>query len=103
MISLKYIWAVLIVIESNIFLSIKVVDCNLLDSNDLAKNFQGHDCILSALGSPGLTLSRITFPLDSMKQIVTAMRSTNLKRIIIVSSQYTKCKNKINYKFYHIK
>jgi putative NADH-flavin reductase len=71
---------------------LKIIKCNLLDVSQLKTHFAGHDCILSALGSPGLTLWKPTFALDSMRLIVEAMRATGLKRIILVSSQYTKRK-----------
>jgi putative NADH-flavin reductase len=79
--------------------SLNVIKCNILDVNDLKKHFVGHDCILSALGSPGLTLWKLTFVLDSMKVIVDAMRQTNLKRIIIVGSQFSKRKIKKKHSF----
>ena len=59
----------------------------------MAKNFQGHDCVFSSLGNMGLCSSE-SFPQQSMLQIITAMHSAKLKRIILVSSQYTKRKLK---------
>lgn len=84
----------MLILNIEIKFILKVVKCNLLDVNELTKQFAGHDAILSSLGSPGLTCSRITFPLDSMKVIVSAMRSNKLKRLILVSSQYTKRNDK---------
>jgi putative NADH-flavin reductase len=77
---------------------LKIIKCDLLDVNEMKKHFAGHNCILSALGSPGLTMSKPTFALDSMKVIVEAMRATNLKRIILVGSQYSKRKLQLSFK-----
>ena len=55
--------------------------------------------MLTSLGIPNITCSKITFIQESMKQIITAMRNTGLKRIIIVGSQYTKRKKKLKHCF----
>lgn len=59
---------------------------------DLAKHMEGHDAVLSALGQVGLQISAMTFYEDSMKSVVSAMRNAKIKRLICVTSFYTKCK-----------
>jgi hypothetical protein len=59
---------------------------------DLAKHMEGCTAVLSALGQPGLQISAMTFYEDSMKSIVTAMRDAKVKRLICMTSMYTKCK-----------
>jgi hypothetical protein len=59
---------------------------------DLAKHMEGCIAVLSALGQHGLQISSMTFYEDSMKSIVSAMRNANIKRLICMTSFYTKCK-----------
>jgi len=59
---------------------------------DLAKHMEGRIAVLSALGHPGLQISAMTFYEDSIKSIVTAMRTAKIKRLICMTSFYTKCK-----------
>lgn len=63
---------------------------------ELTEHMEGCIAVLSALGQPGLQISAITFYEDSMKSIVTAMRHAKVKRLICITSFYTKCKY-----FYH--
>lgn len=66
-----------------------------MDSNELAPHLAGHDCVLSALGAPGIQFSRVTLYTESMKSIVEAMRKSNLKRLICITAFYTKRNIKI--------
>ena len=61
-----------------------------MDPNELAPHLAGHDCVLSAMGAQGIQFSRVTVYTDSMKSIVEAMRKNNLKRLICITSFYTK-------------
>lgn len=79
-------------------LLVKVVTIkNILDANELASAMEGHDAVLSALGSPGFTLFKVTFCQDSIKVIAEAMRKCNIKRFICVGSQYSKRKLEKNF------
>ncbi|CAF0864568.1 unnamed protein product [Brachionus calyciflorus] len=69
---------------------LKIVKCNILNAEEVATHIEGHDAVLSALGVAGLTLFKISFYMDSMKSIVEAMRKANLKRLICVTSFYSK-------------
>ena len=62
---------------------------------ELKKHFEGCVAVLSGLGYPGLPISAITFYEDSMKSIVSAMRDAQVKRLICITSMYTKCKKNI--------
>jgi len=83
----------------------QVIKCDLLDPLDLAKHMEGCIAVLSALGQPGLQISAMTFYEDSMKSIVTAMRNAKIKRLICMTSFYTKCKFAffLKYLFYMLK
>jgi len=59
---------------------------------ELTKHIEGSLAVLSALGQHGLQISAMTFYEDSMKSIVTAMRNAKVKRLICVTSFYSKCK-----------
>jgi len=59
---------------------------------ELTKHIEGSIAVLSALGQHGLQISAMTFYEDSMKSIVTAMRNAKVKRLICVTSFYSKCK-----------
>jgi hypothetical protein len=61
---------------------------------DLAKHMEGCIAVLSALGQHGLQISAMTFYEDSIKSIVSAMRNANIKRLICMTSFYTKCREK---------
>jgi hypothetical protein len=63
-----------------------------MDPLDLTKHMEGCTAVLSALGQPGIHISAMTFYQDSMKSIVTAMRNAKVKRLICMTSFYTKCK-----------
>lgn len=69
--------------------NLKVVKCNILNSEELATHLEGHDCVLSALGVAGIALFKVTLYLDSMKSIVAAMKKANIKRLLCVSSFYS--------------
>ena len=63
-----------------------------MNSEELEKNLEGHDCVLSGLGYVGIPIYKISFYIDSMKSIITAMRKSKLTRLICVASYYTKRK-----------
>jgi hypothetical protein len=59
---------------------------------ELAKHMEECTAVLSALGQHGPQISSMTFYEDSMKSIVTAMRNAKIKRLICMTSFYSKCK-----------
>lgn len=61
-----------------------------MNSDELAKHLEGQECVLSALGSPGIHLFKITFYQDSIKSIVNAMRKAKVQRLICITAFYTK-------------
>ncbi len=75
-------------------MKIKAIKANILDSAELASHLTGNDCVLSALGAPGIHWSKITFYIDSIKSICAAMNQAQIKRLICITALYTKRKNK---------
>ncbi|CAF0856167.1 unnamed protein product [Adineta steineri] len=69
---------------------LEVITCDLMNPLELTAHMEGRIAVLSALGQPGLQISAITLYEDSMKSIVTAMRNAKVKRLICVTSFYTK-------------
>ncbi len=61
-----------------------------MNADELATHLTGFDAVLSALGAPGIHLFKISLYTESMKSIVTAMKKSNLKRLLCVTSFYTK-------------
>jgi biliverdin reductase/flavin reductase len=61
-----------------------------MNPDDLATHLSGFDAVLSALGAPGIHLFKVSLYTDSMKSIVTSMKKNNLKRLLCVTSFYTK-------------
>lgn len=70
--------------------NLQVIQCDLMNPDDLSKHFVGRSAVLSALGQPGFHMKAITFYQDSIKSLVTAMRNANIKRLICMTSMYTK-------------
>ncbi|CAF1346023.1 unnamed protein product [Rotaria magnacalcarata] len=70
--------------------NLQVVKCDLMNSSELAKHLGGCVAVLSALGQRGLQISAMTFYEDSMKSIVDAMRNAKVKRLVCMTSFYTK-------------
>lgn len=70
--------------------NLEVVQCDLMNPVDLTKCMEGRIAVLSALGYPGVPITAITFYEDSMKSIVTAMRNAKIKRLICITSMFTK-------------
>ncbi len=68
----------------------KSVECNVLNSEEVSKHLEGQDAVLSALGIPGIKLFKISFYLDSIKSITDAMKKANLKRLVCMTSFYSK-------------
>jgi len=60
---------------------------------DLNKHLNECIAVLSALGQPGMDASKITFYEDSIKSVISAMRNTKIKRLICITSFYTKCRS----------
>ncbi|RMZ99644.1 flavin reductase (NADPH)-like [Brachionus plicatilis] len=73
--------------------NLKIVKCDILNSEEVASHIAGHDCVLSTLGVAGIALFKITFYQDSIKAIIEAMRKANLKRLICLTSFYSKPDN----------
>jgi putative NADH-flavin reductase len=65
---------------------------NIFDADELASHLTGHDCVLSSLGYHGVTLSAVSICSDGIKSITAAMRKSGIKRLLCVSSQYSKRK-----------
>ena len=61
-----------------------------MDANELAPILDGHDCVLSALGVAEFVFKEITFCYDSIQSIVAAMNQVKIKRLICVTTFYTK-------------
>ena len=61
-----------------------------MNIDQVAENLIGHDCVLSALGAPGVHFSKVKFYLESIQSIVAAMRQAYIKRLICVTAWYTK-------------
>lgn len=64
-----------------------------MNSLELTKHLEGCTAVLSALGQHGLQIAAMTFYEDSMKSIITAMRNAKVKRLICMTSFYSKCKS----------
>jgi putative NADH-flavin reductase len=64
--------------------SLRVIVGNPMDAKELAAALPGHDVVLSALGSRGLGATTVVS--DGAKATAEAMRSTGLRRFLIVSS-----------------
>ncbi|XP_045199850.2 flavin reductase (NADPH)-like [Mercenaria mercenaria] len=72
--------------------NLKVVKANIFDAESLVPHLTGQDAVLSCLGcTPSwLSLWTVTFYMDSVKPVVTALRRANVNRFIFMSSWYTK-------------
>ena len=68
----------------------KVVSANLLDPNELVPHLTGQEVCLSGLGVNGIQISQITFYSESIKSITEAMNKAGVKRLICMTSFYTK-------------
>jgi hypothetical protein len=60
---------------------------------DLTKHLKECIAVLSALGQSGMNASKMTFYEDSIKSVVSAMRNAKIKRLICMTSFYTKCRS----------
>ena len=74
------------------FFGFRIIQCDLMNPLELSKHMEGRMAVLSALGQPGVQISTMTFYEDSIKSVVTAMRTAKIKRLICITSFYTKCK-----------
>jgi putative NADH-flavin reductase len=61
-----------------------VIPGNLLDADAVAAALAGHDIVLSAMGPPGP--GRTTITSDSARTTVAAMKSTGVRRLLIVGA-----------------
>ena len=68
----------------------KIAKCNLLNGDELSTHLQGQDCVISALGVAGVHFFKISFYLDSIKSITQAMKKAGLRRLLAITSFYTK-------------
>lgn len=64
--------------------NLKVVQGNILDRPSLERAMLGHEAVISALGSPGLRKS--TDLSDGTRNIVAAMESSGVRRLVFESS-----------------
>ena len=67
---------------------------NILVARELVSIFVENqiDCVLSALGVPEFLFRETRFFSDSMRSIVEAMNQAKIKRLICITSFYTKRK-----------
>ncbi|XP_042874874.1 flavin reductase (NADPH)-like isoform X2 [Penaeus japonicus] len=68
--------------------NLKVVKADVFDETSLAKPFTGQDAVVSCLGFPR-NPQPVTGYTESMKAIIGAMRTANLKRIVTMTAWYT--------------
>ncbi|KAF6019811.1 hypothetical protein EB796_021901 [Bugula neritina] len=66
--------------------NLKVVKTNIYDAEALSSELKDCDLVLSCLGIRGKMPSGTSFYIDTMRSITTAMRKTNVKRMIAMSS-----------------
>jgi putative NADH-flavin reductase len=64
--------------------SLRVLAGNPMDAKELAATLPGHEVVLSALGTRGLGATSVVA--DGARATVEAMRTTGLRRLLIVSS-----------------
>jgi len=74
----------------------KAVSCDILNANELAPHLANIEAVLSGLGAPGIHLFKITLYKQSIVSIVNAMRKNNVKRLLAVTSMFSK-PNEPNY------
>jgi len=70
--------------------NLTVVECDIFNPLELTKHMEGGHAVLSALGQPGLQISAMTFYEDTIKSIITSMRSAHVKRLICITAFYSK-------------
>lgn len=70
--------------------NLTIVKCDVMNAEKLSEQMIGHDCVLSALGAPGFNIFKVSLYTDSMKSIIKAMRKSSVKKLICVSSLFTK-------------
>ncbi|KAI8740072.1 flavin reductase (NADPH) [Biomphalaria glabrata] len=69
---------------------LKVVQADILKSEDVAENLKGCDAVLSAVGSRAGMMSHCDVYSKSGEAVVDAMRQTGVKRFIAITSWATK-------------
>uniref|UniRef100_A0A2C9LVK7 NAD(P)-binding domain-containing protein n=1 Tax=Biomphalaria glabrata TaxID=6526 RepID=A0A2C9LVK7_BIOGL len=69
---------------------LKVVQADILKSEDVAENLKGCDAVLSAVGSRAGMMSHCDVYSKSGEAVVNAMRQTGVKRFIAITSWATK-------------
>lgn len=70
--------------------NLKIVTANILNYEELVPHLKDKDYVLSSLGVAGICWSRITFYSESIKSITTAMNQAEVKRLICMTSLYTR-------------
>ncbi|XP_033098979.1 flavin reductase (NADPH)-like [Anneissia japonica] len=69
--------------------SLTVAKGDIFSESFLAEHFNGCDAVLSCLGTKATFISKITFYTDSMKVIISAMRTAGIKRLVAITSWCT--------------
>ena len=72
-------------------LSFQVIKANIFSEDELAAAFTDHEAVISCLGTEQkYPWQRLTFYEDTIKPIVGAMRKTNIKKLLYMTSCGTK-------------
>ncbi|KAK2837932.1 hypothetical protein Q5P01_015144 [Channa striata] len=69
--------------------NLKVVEADIFSADSLKTHFKGQDVIMSCLGFPTAFFSSVTGYTLSMNATMSAMRETQVNRIITMTSWYT--------------
>ena len=72
-----------------ILLLLQIRKANIFDKDSLIPIFEGCDAVLSCLGG-AVGFSRVTLYSDSIKAVTEAMRSANVKKIVVMSAAMCK-------------
>ncbi|CAH1254297.1 BLVRB [Branchiostoma lanceolatum] len=68
---------------------LKVETVDVMSSGSLTPHFKGKDVVVSALGHAGELTDTVTLFTESMKAIVPAVRTANVRRLLIMSAWFT--------------
>ena len=71
--------------NSSVYSYFQIKKTNIFDKDSLIPIFEGCDAVLSCLGTRA-SISRVSLYSDSIQVITEAMRSANVKKIIVMSS-----------------
>ncbi|XP_026177560.1 uncharacterized protein At2g34460, chloroplastic-like [Mastacembelus armatus] len=69
--------------------NLKVVEADIFSADSLKTHFKGQDVIMSCLGFPKSLFSAVTGYTLSMSAMISAMRETQVNRLITMTSWYT--------------